>query len=216
MESLQLAYEAGSDRPARIFGPLRRFPAREPYLAGIAPYYHALRPLRFVLDSACAPLTECLTKLTSLVACEVLPRRTTRDALSEQVRDDRAHFAACVDGDGETCHFLDERGHAVSTEHMAMLVGRHLAAYDPRRTQCHCVSDGRSETAAYKSSRAAMFAAMRQEKVTFGDGGDGRFWYATGGLPLPDALTTISLLLVILSRSDRPFSEVLDREAASQ
>jgi len=257
MEALERAYASGGDRPSRAFGPLRRFQIQEPYLAGFAPYYHALRPLRFVLDSACDPLTECLLKLTSLVACEVLPRRTTRDALPEQVRDDGAHFAASVDGDGETCCFLDEYGRAVPPERMAVLIARHLSADNPRNAQrvprpsrpceeptlterqwrpCATVvpavrknasgvsavsSPGTAETAVAHAersvpatgSRAATFAAMRQEKVAFADSGDGRLWYSSGNLPLPDALMTISLLLVLLSRSDRPFSEVLDREA---
>ena len=227
METLERAYEAGSNRPARAFGPLRRFQIQEPYLAGLASYYHALRPLRFVLDSACAPVCECLTKLTSLVACEVLPRRTTRDALPEQVRDDAAHFAACVDGDGETCHFLDERGRAVPAERMALLISRHLLTDDLCNTQrvprpCRpCEESLVGQVANLPFSRqvgnlphepramlrAAAFAAMQQEKAAFIAETGGRFWYSSGGLPLPDALMTISLLLVILSRSDRPFSE---------
>jgi phosphomannomutase len=216
LETLEHAYAAGGDRPTRAFGPLRRFQAQEPYLAGLTPYYHALRPLRLVLDSACAPLTEYLTTLTALVACEILPRRTARDELPEQVRDDAAHFAVCVDGDGETCQFLDERGRAAPAERMALLVARHLLADNiPRRTELPLRPElDAAEAASYERSRAAMYAAMRQHGAIFGGGASGRFWYAAGGLPLPDALMTISLLLVILSRSDRRFSEVLDREAA--
>jgi phosphomannomutase len=216
LETLERAYEARGDRPTRTFGPLRRFQAQQPYLAGIAPYYHALRPLRFVLDSACAPLTEYLTKLTSLVACEIRPRRTTRDGLPGQVCDDAAHFAACVDGDGETCRFLDERGRSVPAERMATLVARHLQADDiPRRTELPLRPElDAAETASYGRSRAAMYASKRENQAVFGAGSSGRFWYSAGGLPLPDALMSISLLLVILSRSDRRFSEVLDREAA--
>jgi len=34
-----------------------------------------------------------------------------------------------------------------------------------------------------------------------------------GGKPLPDALMTLTQLLVLLSRDDRPFSAVLDQES---
>ena len=55
---------------------------------------------------------------------------------------------------------------------------------------------------------------MRSHDGLFGGGTAGRFWYDRDGLPLPDALTTLTLLLVLLSQSDRRFSEVLDCEAA--
>ena len=42
--------ESMIDRPVRKFGSLRRFAAAEVYLSDLRPAYHALRPLRFVLD----------------------------------------------------------------------------------------------------------------------------------------------------------------------
>jgi len=61
--------------------------------------------------------------------------------------------------------------------------------------------------------RATMAAAMRQHDALLGGGPSGRFWHAVGRLPLADALRTLTLLLVLLSRDDRPLSEVLDAEA---
>jgi phosphomannomutase len=57
-----------------------------------------------------------------------------------------------------------------------------------------------------------MAAAMREHRAVFGGGSCGRFWHVVAGVPLPDALMTITQLLVLLSRSDEPFSAVLDRE----
>ena len=59
--------------------------------------------------------------------------------------------------------------------------------------------------------RAEMAAAMRAHGGLLGGGQTGRFWYDCDGLALPDALRTLTLLLVLLSQSDRPLSEVLDR-----
>ena len=42
--------EAMIDRPTRTFGTLRRFAAADVYLSEFRPAYHALRPLRFVLE----------------------------------------------------------------------------------------------------------------------------------------------------------------------
>jgi phosphomannomutase len=63
--------------------------------------------------------------------------------------------------------------------------------------------------------RAEMAAAMREHGAMLGGGPSGRFWHANLGVPLPDALMTITRLLVLLSRSDEPFSAVLDREAVT-
>jgi hypothetical protein len=62
--------------------------------------------------------------------------------------------------------------------------------------------------------RSAMAAAIRRHGAIFGGGPSGRFWYDHLGHPLPDGLMTITLLLTLLSRSDRPLSSVLDRAAA--
>ena len=57
-----------------------------------------------------------------------------------------------------------------------------------------------------------MAAAMREHIATFGGGPNGRLWHIVAGVPLPDALMTITQLLVLLSRSDEPLSAVLDRD----
>ena len=41
----------------------------------------------------------------------------------------------------------------------------------------------------------------------------GRLWYSADHPPMPDALQTLTHLLVLLSRDDLAFSEVLDQEA---
>jgi phosphomannomutase len=54
---------------------------------------------------------------------------------------------------------------------------------------------------------------MEDERALVGGGPSGRFWYARSGHVSPDALVTLSLLLTILSQSDRPLSRVLDEAA---
>ena len=58
-----------------------------------------------------------------------------------------------------------------------------------------------------------MAEALRRHGAACGGSPDGRLWYGGAGVPLPDALHTLTHLLALLSRSDRPFSVVLDREA---
>ena len=230
LESLREIYESGTDRPTRSYGSLRRYQADVPYLASLASRYHALRPLRLVLHSASGPLVGYLRKLTAQSACRIIPCRTTRAGLAEQVQTEAAHFAAEVDGDGETCQVFDEQGRPVPPERILLLVARYLLSENPQGavvlandipsgiSQAIEAAGGTAILPVQKDStgetpvpprRSAMAAAMEQHRAILGGGSDGRFWYSTAGPPLPDALMTLTLLLGILSQSDRPLSEVL-------
>ena len=223
LERLEEFYQAGVDRPTRHYGPLRRFQAAVPYLAGLVGYYHALRPLRFVLEGSSGPLLGYLKRLTEPVACRIIRCHTAPDRLPEQILAEKAHFAARIDADGETCHLLDERGRRVPAERLLVLLSRHLLSQPPPRTIV--LEEGTPAAVAQPiraaggrvvysgARRAEMTAAMRKHDGSFGGGASGRLWYDCDGLPLPDALRTVSLLLVLLSQSDRPLSEVLDHRA---
>ncbi len=205
------------------YGSLRRVQAEAAYLAGLSPFYHALRPLRFALDARCPPVLDYLQKLTAPVACRLLPCRTGH--VGEEVLAGRAHFGLSIEDDGETCRLWDEQGRPVPPETLLLLLARHLLAQQaggvviveaeasPALAGKIAALGGRAVAA--DPSRAAMAAAMRQHDALLGGGPSGRLWHAVGRLPLADALRTLTLLLVLLSRDDRPLSEVLDAEAAA-
>ena len=74
------------------------------------------------------------------------------------------------------------------------------------------VGENQMTEAIVKDFSEKMLENMKADCIVVGGGPSGRFWHTDAGFPLPDALTTLSLLLAILSRSDRPLSEVLDGE----
>jgi phosphomannomutase len=145
-----------ADRPARLFGPLRRVYAAEGYLDELRPAYHALRPLRFVLRCNCEPVAFYLNDLLQNVACRVIPAEPSGD-LGPQVASVKAHFGVEITDDGENACVFDEQGQMVASN----LLEKSIPA----------------ET---------------------------------------DALCTLTHLLVLLSRGDRPFSAVLDRADATR
>jgi phosphomannomutase len=225
LDAIAERYQTGVDRPARSYGALRRFQADAPYLAAMSSHYHALRPLRFVIDSACGPLVECMGKRAAAVACQVIRCRVARHDLPEQIRTAAAHFAVCVDGDGETCRVLDERGQAVPAERLLLLLARcWLPTTDAQPATIlleestpqaigRRIEELGGRVATSHARRADMATAMQEHHAALGGGPSGRFWHVDAGVPLPDALMTITRLLVLLSRSDEPLSAVLDREA---
>ncbi len=225
LHDVRRIYEAAPGRPCRKYGSLRHLQVEEDYLATLADHYHALRPLRLLLDCGCRPLVEHLQRLTEPLACEIIHHAVASDWANESflqrvVRENRAHLAVSIEGDGETCTVFDERGETVQAERLTALIGRHLLAQIDNGTVV--LERGGSEKtqdnllqAADKVRtcgplRAQMARAMQQSSAVFGGGAGGCFWYATPSGPLADGLLTLTLLLEILSQSDRPLSSVLD------
>ncbi len=180
-------YQAGAARPVRSGGGVERRAVAAAYLASCEPLFHALRPLRFILDTSSPVFNAWIGRLTSATACRVLvargplsepssqpnkiaahPPRHGRPlwanfrerrvrSLAAQTFDDHADFGIWIDGDGERASIVDERGRVVSSERL-------LLALAP-------------------------------------------FGVAS---PAADALLLLGRLLALLSRSDAPLSAVLD------
>lgn len=195
LESLAQIAETRPERPTRHAGRMRRFQADEPYLAALAGHYHALRPLRVAVDSASKPALDFLGRLCSNVACEITP---VRSLLAGKTPVSAAHFAVQIDGDGETCRFFDEQGRQISPERLLKLLARNI----PTQTDLDVLM----------KTRADVCADMRKTGAALGFGPSARYWHVVGGVPLPDALTTVTWMLKILSRGDEQLSGVLDRD----
>ncbi len=203
----------------RVYGSLKRFQAEEAYLAHVSQYYHAMRPLRVVVDSASRPFVDYLRKLASAVECEIIPCRSVRGDLPRQIRDDAAHLAVCIDGDGEACRAIDEQGHAIPPERLLLLLASHIRPTSVvLETETSPMVAERLRQRGIRAAtcsprRADMAAAMIEHVAALGGGPSGRVWHVEAGLPMPDALMTVTRLIGVLSRGDEPLSAVLDREA---
>ncbi|HUY92627.1 MAG TPA: hypothetical protein VMV10_28060 [Pirellulales bacterium] len=225
LQAIQALCERGVDRPTRAYGALARFQAEQLYLAGLQEFYHALRPLRFVLDTGCRPLVGYFRRLATAVACQMLLCREAAQGpaagalnLADRVIAERAHFGVWIDGDGEACRFVDERGANLTAEQMLLLAARNLTSRQAgativleqgtSRATVERLTAAGARVVVSEPSRAAMDAAMRESRAIFGGGASGRFWHG-GRRPMADGLKTLSLVLTILSQSDRPLSAVL-------
>lgn len=218
LEALQRQSSGNFNRPARRSGGWQRGNAEEQYLQELSGYFHALRPLRFVLDTPCAPLARYLEKLLAHVGCRALPPSQAAGRKAGSL-----HFYAWIDGDGERLVLRDERGQDVAQEAVLLLLGRQWLADHAGAT---IVVEQDTSPSAVKvleargariirggSSRAAMHHAMRQHGASLAGGRSGRWWI--GAPPAPDALHVLAVLLNILSQNDRPFSERLKQASAA-
>ena len=147
-------------RASRRFGALKHVTIDDQYLTRLSPFFHALRPLRFVVDCRSQPAARLLHQLVADTGCQMVflpsPVETgSGELLSRQVLEHRAHGGVWIDGDGETLQIVNETGVAASAE---------------------CV-----ETAIQGLGEA---------------------------FPAHDALHALTLLLTLLSASDRSISDV--------
>jgi phosphomannomutase len=188
------------DRPTRRYGPLGRYDATEGYLSDFLPAYHALRPLRFVLDCLVEPIFGYLEELMKNVACRVVRAETAWEEIGQLVVRSKAHFGVRIDDDGDNCRVFDERGRAVGARELLALLAQDFPGL--------AVTDG--------ALRQQTFRKMRRSGAIFASDSAGRIWYAGRHAPLPDALQTVTLLLVLLSRGDLALSAVLGQAVLGQ
>jgi phosphomannomutase len=213
LAELSCRFEHRLDRPARRYGGWRRGSAEQEYIGSLAGYFHALRPLKFVLETSCAPLRRYLDQLLASVACRGIP-----PAEAAQLPAGSLHFGFWMDGDGERCQVSDEQGRTLDPHAVLVLLCEYLLS--SRAGAVVIVEDNtpagavdRLEQAGARvvcvpASRAAVQSAMRRHEAILGGGSSGRFWLPSL-TPLPDALHVLALLLGILSQSDRPLSDIV-------
>jgi len=236
LDAIKYLHAAPAPRPRRRGGDWGRLDIDPAYLATLAPIFHALRPLRFVLDTRCKPLVRSWVELSLPTACEMLRPAQTAGAsgavdasqpassqrmqlLSEEVLAAGAHFGMWIDGDGETCLLVDEWGKPVDGERLLLAFAAYLGASSPGATILlePAASSELEQTLVALGlhpqrggpTRQVMFEAMSSQSALLGGGASGRYWFA--GPPVAaDALLTLSLLLALVSQTDGSLSEVLD------
>lgn len=226
LASVARLLERGLDRPVRCYGELAHGSGRLQYLAGLADYFHALRPLRLAIDTSCRVLIDYLRELTMNVACEVIVSPSGGGAaaasrMAERIVDHGAHFGMSIDGDGEACRLFDERGRPVAGEQLLLLLARHVLAErcsatlvledDVPEMIADAILRQGSQVVRASASRSDMHRAMRETGAVLGGGPSGRFWFSDeSATPIADALHALARLLNVLSLGDRPLSELVD------
>jgi len=240
LDVLRECYEAaGAARPKRRGGGLQRASADNIYLPPLTSFFHGLRPLRFVLDTTCEPLVRYFHALNAHGACQALRGRgngnamqaaegNSRDlsfaerrveAVGQQVLAERAHFGLWIDGDGETCRLVDERGVPVDGEILLLSLAEYICRERPgvphfvERAASNDLTSALERVGASVvrggGTRQDAYDAIVASGAVFGGGASGRFWFG-GEPPVADALMTLSVFLTLISQSDRAVSEVLD------
>ena len=248
LDALRRSIEQGFDRPGRRYGPIERADGRTEYLGRFRGYYHALRPLRFIVDTPSSLIRRDLDELLETVGCQAIyPQDGAPDvescaaaaqlqrsaaeeiasrrqrSLSGKVLGHAADFGVIIDDDGERIECVDERGRRCLPERLLLL----MAQADSREPDGQTVvleEEAESDTvSAFRrqgigvmragTTREAMVRAMRDAKAAWGASASGRVYTALHE-PTADALSALTLLLAVLSRSDQTLSEAIRQALA--
>jgi len=231
LDRLEARLRAPVSRPTRHSGPHRSFQAFIPYEAGMWKHFHALRPLKVCFGSSSRLINRTLERIFANLPCRLiaapLPERrrnmvSARDAdavrLAEGVRESRSDLGVMIDDDGQCCAFFDERGRLVPAlrisqlvagllleEHSGGVVVGESAACESLRSP---VERAGGELVDGGETLESASRAMADRKGVFGGGTSGRMWFGES-YPACDAVLSIARVLGALSRSDAPFSEVV-------
>jgi phosphomannomutase len=200
----------------RRAGSLRRYQAEAALLAELTPQFHALRPLRLVLDTTSLPLRRQIARLAQRVALNITYCSGADDSLADRVRQTGAHFGLWIDGDGVRCQLLDEQGNEVPSERLTILLLRHFQQDSPEGPfvvdegafrAVHAALGRDVQLHAASATREGVARAMLQQGAVAA-GGPGGCFYSSTPAPVACALRTLTLLLTIFSHSDAPVSAV--------
>lgn len=223
LDRVRELHDGRIDRPARRSSGVRSVRVDTQYLESLRHYFHALRPLKFVVDTTCEMLVRQLHSLCENVSVAILPVRSgsEKDSMKHEAPADgaarfagsmesrlaqlgsmtrarQAHFGVSIEDDGEVLHVVDESGARVADD--AWLA---IAA-------CEAGSEAAASGEPRSTSREETYRSLVDKGAKTGGDTAGRFWFADA-VPFPDALRGLALLLTALSRRDVPLSEVVSR-----
>lgn len=219
------------DRPTRCAGTAARGQIASNYLERLRYHYHAIRPLRIVLDTACEPWRQQFSGLLETVCCELIefvgaeetaPSKRTLGATAG-LRSSAASLTASL----RTPALLCSLGQYVveTSSHLGLWIGDDggsLAVVDELGQPSELsqlaatlatASGGAAHLGATEVPEAA-YLAMHAARAGVGCCSGARVWFADQYPPAADPLAAVTALLVLLSQSDRGLSEVLEANSA--
>ncbi len=136
----------------------------------------------------------------------------------EGVRNSKADFGVCFDGDADRCILTDEKGQIIGCDHLTALLADYFLRKSPGTT---IVYDLRSSKVVEETVRTLggvphksrvghvfMKAELRKSKGAFGGELSGHFYYRDNFFADSGAIT-FAAVLSVLGQSNKPISELI-------
>lgn len=213
---------------------LNVFPA---YLKKICEMTHVAKPLKIVVDSGNGASGPFVKQLFESLGCEVIPLFTDPDGnypnheanpeeienmrdVIKAVAENNADLGFGFDGDGDRVGVIDETGHHYSADLLLLLLARDLLlrqpgakiVFDAKASQV-LIDDIKAhggEPIMAKTGHSFIETTMRQIGAPLAGEISGHLFFAENYYGFDDAFLGAAKILEILSKSDKPFSRLLD------
>lgn len=230
LERIRELCETTVSRPTRTSGTHRALQSAAAYEASLGKHFQGLRPKSVVFGCSSPLVRRTIERLFESLPCRLLtvelPLRVRnpvhrRDAdvlrLSTAVRESQANLGILIDDDGQRTGFLDERGRHIPPAAIAQLLVPPLlgeiagatilleeGAFSEMRPLVEAMG---ARCQICPNTFAGISRELRQTGALYAGGDSGRHWFVDG-FPTCDALLVLGRVLVALSRTDVPFSEL--------
>ena len=226
----------GLERAGGSFkGKLRQLDLSNGYIQHVRRFADHVQPMRIVMDGSNGMSSKWTPMILHDLGLDVVPLYFERTGafvhnpnplhdeavadLRQKVIETQARFGVCFDGDADRCVILDENGDRVAGDTLTALLGHDFVKREPGAS---IVYDLRSSWVVREEILAAggtprrervghsfMKAALRKFNAPFGGELSGHFYYRDNYY-CDSAVITLMKVLSIVSRSDAPFSEILE------
>ncbi|MGD9644079.1 MAG: hypothetical protein AB7U73_00095 [Pirellulales bacterium] len=220
------------DRPTRHGGSTSRDGIAPGYLERLGSHYHALRPLRIVLETACTPWRKQFAELLAQVRCELIDAAEQVDAeqggvarlpgMSKEAElASPAAQAPCPAAPlppALPCSRLALRvvecqahlGIAIGDDGQSLAIVDDYGSVIENARLAAALAEAAGGQAHVDSALPPerFYADMRTTGAGVGVSAAARVWFADRDPPVADPLAAVAALLVLLSQSDRPVSAV--------
>jgi len=206
----------------------------EPYRRHVLNFLKLSRPLRVVVDASNGMAGKMMPAIFDGTELELLPLNyeigkgfahppnplieANLQQVRAAVREHKADFGICFDGDADRCMFVDESGQIVRCDHITALLARHFLELVPGAT---IVYDLRSSRVVPEEIRAAggvprrervghafMKKAMADAHGVFGGELSGHFYFRDNYNADSGAIV-FAVVASVVSVQDRPMSELI-------
>ncbi len=145
-----------------------------------------------------------------------LVSKNCRD-LRKAIKEEKADFGVCFDGDASSCAFIDDKGIAIPTDVMAALLARMFVEREPRATIVHdlCATRAIAEeveraggvAVPTRGGDVVIKKVMAQENAAFGSDLEGRFYFRSNSF-CESAFLAFVHAINLTAASDRKLAEL--------
>ena len=211
--------DRGHARPVRSAGNLTRGSIDAEYGAAFQNYLGFQRISRIVIDSASGPLMRWLKQLLpagcQLIRPQTYPmvaassakpskpgptfRQHREKMIARQIIADAAEFGIWIDGNGEACTVIDDRGLPIAPQTLVTLLAK-------------CPTDESDEIVTFveNKTRESTYLQLSAGNTTLATDSQGRIWHRTAdGAYQLDALYVLARLFAMLKLTGRPLRKLL-------